>query len=565
MTAGDRSLIDTLSAAVAKHGREWCGDPRRCEALLEDLLPGQPRDVSILAAAVEAGAAREFRGSQSALPLAVRIERLVTRLHDDQGFPDDVARRAVCIWAVVLGACRADEIPAPRSEKHATPLTTATGPATTAEAVRMGFASAGQPASGGDPPVTPFRRLPPALLLGGVGLLAAVIAGAALWRVDGRPRVQADHAGRTAKPSEPTVFFPPKAPRPPSPQLVGPDQTDFAIFDEARTWVAAQGRTVAVARNPASLLDPQADTAWLASQGLTDGFAAAHRLFPEGFPLCVAAFPASFGLADRLDVIAASRLTARLVRLSTCSEIAALGHEARRTAAGRSLPENVIVLVVAPHFVSGTRAELDDGLVFVTASAGIDRWTIAADELTRDLAQVAAMVMGGDAKTAIGEVIVTCPQALERTVAGAVAGAALPARASVVPDLVSDGLAALGAVLTGTSDKFLLLMQAPPTSLGVLVAGAGADEFIAAVTPGTTIPTDRKIVVRLPAAADGIVIAEQNGVIVRPLHTLKLEAGDPRGFGRAVEVLFDIDANMGLRVEATEAGGGTATWSSQNR
>lgn len=100
----DRSLIDTLAAAVAKYGREWCGDRRRCEAMLKDLLPSQPRDVTILVTAVEAGAVRDLTASQSTLPLAVRIERLVTRLHDEQGLREDVARRAVGIWAVVLGA-----------------------------------------------------------------------------------------------------------------------------------------------------------------------------------------------------------------------------------------------------------------------------------------------------------------------------------------------------------------------------------------------------------------------------------------------------------------------------
>lgn len=86
-----------LAAAVARHGRDWCGDLRRCAAMLKDLLQGRPREVELLVDAVELGVVRDLISCQVALPPAVQIERCVRRLHDDVGVRDDLARWTVSV------------------------------------------------------------------------------------------------------------------------------------------------------------------------------------------------------------------------------------------------------------------------------------------------------------------------------------------------------------------------------------------------------------------------------------------------------------------------------------
>lgn len=103
VSPADRSLIDTLAAALKKHGHDWCGDPRRCHGMLSDLLAARPLDVKILVDAVEAGVVRDLAGSDSILPMTMRIERWIHRLHDAMAMREDMACRAVGVWAVALG------------------------------------------------------------------------------------------------------------------------------------------------------------------------------------------------------------------------------------------------------------------------------------------------------------------------------------------------------------------------------------------------------------------------------------------------------------------------------
>lgn len=103
MTAADRDIAAALATAVRARGTEWCTDPRRCEGMLKDLIPGHPLVINVLVEAVEAGIVRDLLGHASSLPAAIRIGQCVERLHDSMGIREDLARRAVVLWATALG------------------------------------------------------------------------------------------------------------------------------------------------------------------------------------------------------------------------------------------------------------------------------------------------------------------------------------------------------------------------------------------------------------------------------------------------------------------------------
>jgi hypothetical protein len=90
----------TLRDLVVQHGAEaMVDDPRRCRALLTDLCPEHPREVSVLAAAVEVDIPRRLLADGTRLgvgPLAARLEQA-------RGLAPEAAHWAVETWAHALG------------------------------------------------------------------------------------------------------------------------------------------------------------------------------------------------------------------------------------------------------------------------------------------------------------------------------------------------------------------------------------------------------------------------------------------------------------------------------
>lgn len=205
--ADDREVLERLAAALATYGRDWCDDPRRCEALLKDLLAAHSREIKLLVDAVEAGVVRELAGGQSPLPADARLRRCVRRLHDDMGLREDLACRAVGLWAIALGV--ADSFPVPAGNEPAA-----------ATEVR------GDPA----PPPSRGRGGRSAIAVGSLAVLglvgtSLVVVGPRfmrpLERVDDAvvpgPRVDDDEAG--PPPNVPAATPPVPSPAPPRPRL----------------------------------------------------------------------------------------------------------------------------------------------------------------------------------------------------------------------------------------------------------------------------------------------------------------------------------------------------------
>lgn len=132
MTPPTDPTIGVLADALDRLGREWCADPRRVESLLLDLLPGKRREAHLLVIAVRAGIAGDLVVGSTALPVNVRIERFVHRLHVEFSLREEAARWAVETWAAALGL-PVTTVPAPARPKPAaaappTPATPSTAP-----------------------------------------------------------------------------------------------------------------------------------------------------------------------------------------------------------------------------------------------------------------------------------------------------------------------------------------------------------------------------------------------------------------------------------------------------
>ena len=98
-----------LAELVARFGREFWENPKRCEALLRDFCPQHKRELFVLVSAAKESMPAELFGSASGIPKEVLLSRLAKRLHDDLGIDEDFARWAVESWALALGVVIAKE------------------------------------------------------------------------------------------------------------------------------------------------------------------------------------------------------------------------------------------------------------------------------------------------------------------------------------------------------------------------------------------------------------------------------------------------------------------------
>lgn len=92
-----------LNKLIAQFGHAVCDDPRRCEAILRDLCPEYRRETNLLVAALREQAVADLRHRSSAMPIALQINQLAQRLHDNLGIADYFAVWAIESWAMALG------------------------------------------------------------------------------------------------------------------------------------------------------------------------------------------------------------------------------------------------------------------------------------------------------------------------------------------------------------------------------------------------------------------------------------------------------------------------------
>jgi hypothetical protein len=90
-----------LGHLIATYGRDLADDPRRCQALLRDLCPGDRAEVAVLTAAAEEGIPDQLRSSSA--PFELTLPRLAAGLAQTRALDAEAARWAVQSWANALG------------------------------------------------------------------------------------------------------------------------------------------------------------------------------------------------------------------------------------------------------------------------------------------------------------------------------------------------------------------------------------------------------------------------------------------------------------------------------
>ena len=98
-----------LNKLISQFGRAVCDDSRRCEAILRDLCPEYKRETNLLVAALKEQVVADLLHRSSAMPIALQINQLAQRLHDNLGIADYFAVWAVESWALALGMIKQPE------------------------------------------------------------------------------------------------------------------------------------------------------------------------------------------------------------------------------------------------------------------------------------------------------------------------------------------------------------------------------------------------------------------------------------------------------------------------
>lgn len=93
----------TLAKIVEKYGDELISDPRRTEALLNDLCGKHTREIFVLIQAQRRRVPAELRESPRWIPTSTTINRLITNLENQLALTPEAATWAVESWAIALG------------------------------------------------------------------------------------------------------------------------------------------------------------------------------------------------------------------------------------------------------------------------------------------------------------------------------------------------------------------------------------------------------------------------------------------------------------------------------
>jgi hypothetical protein len=138
---------DRLQELIAKNGTGLADDPRRVEAMLRDVAPGDTQEIFVLVSALGAHVVPEARQWHSSLPPEALVRRLTDRLRRELGLAEEPARWSVESWLLALG------IPLPRQP----PPTGEGAPPAGKKAPSAGKAARGHPA----PPAQRTAAHPP--------------------------------------------------------------------------------------------------------------------------------------------------------------------------------------------------------------------------------------------------------------------------------------------------------------------------------------------------------------------------------------------------------------------
>jgi hypothetical protein len=98
-----RQVRRTLAKLVQQYGDELIDDPRRTEALLNDLCGKYTREIFVLVNAQRRRVPVELRDAPGWIPISATVNRLARRLEEQLALTPDAALWAVESWALALG------------------------------------------------------------------------------------------------------------------------------------------------------------------------------------------------------------------------------------------------------------------------------------------------------------------------------------------------------------------------------------------------------------------------------------------------------------------------------
>ncbi len=84
-----------LRELIVTYSRSLCDEHRRCENLLRDVCGAYKREINVLVSALKSRVATDLLKPKPGVPAEVLYARLTTRLQDEHGLPESVARWAV--------------------------------------------------------------------------------------------------------------------------------------------------------------------------------------------------------------------------------------------------------------------------------------------------------------------------------------------------------------------------------------------------------------------------------------------------------------------------------------
>ncbi len=110
-----------LRRILAKHGKEVCGDARRCENLLKDSCGSHRREINVLVNAIEERVPLDLLAANRSMPTELLLARLEKRLEEQTAMTGEAASWAVGSWALALNIATDDEIEAREKRAKSSP------------------------------------------------------------------------------------------------------------------------------------------------------------------------------------------------------------------------------------------------------------------------------------------------------------------------------------------------------------------------------------------------------------------------------------------------------------
>lgn len=91
-----------LGLIIQQHGHRIIADPKRCKAILADLMPEYRLEINLLITALEENIASELLKASSLISPDIQVARLAKRLKENRGIEIELAYWACESWALAL-------------------------------------------------------------------------------------------------------------------------------------------------------------------------------------------------------------------------------------------------------------------------------------------------------------------------------------------------------------------------------------------------------------------------------------------------------------------------------